>query len=360
MGRISGKDLSDKYSDFLEPCVRVITAAGEIPFGEGLYLERAEIIASVGMDPDMAVVACLADKYSAGGFTGVEKYLDAGQSVEIKTGYGEKASLVFQGYLHQVEVEDFRQEYVTYTLICLDVKGLMMKNSRLFTSGTKKAQQLVNDILKDSRYSSLIKKRTIDALPGKCNPDGVSGDMTDYDWLCSLAAYLDYEFFCSAGELTFRKARKPAGDTVELSVEYGLQKIRGIVSMAGQTGRIEVCGYSRQDQKLSGRADWPGVPGAFTGRLKQSLGSHKLICLDMQPDTGEEAQERAQALMDRLAGRCARMEAVTIGLPELMPGICVEIVNGEASSLSGRIYVEEVRHLLDEEGYRTSVSGSRI
>lgn len=360
MGKKSGKSLAEKYNDFLEPCVQIITSAGEIPSGEGICLEKAEVISSVGPEPDMAIVTYRADKYAEQDFTRVEKYLDAGQRVEIKAGYGNQVSTVFLGYLHQVEMEDFLQEYVVYTLICLDVKGLMMKNNLYCTSGDRKAGQVLKDILNDGRYGDFVKGRTIETLPEKLNPDCVFAGETHYDWVCALASRMDYEFFCGGGNMVFRKARKTGGDMVELSVDYGLQRIRGSVSMAGQTGCIQIRGYNRQDKEISGKADRLGVPGPFTAKLKQSLEKHMLVYQDLELDTQEEAEKRAKALTDRMAGKCTRIEAVTIGLPELLPGICAEILHGEAPSLSGKIYVEEVCHLLDEGGYTTSVAGARI
>lgn len=360
MGKTSGKSLADRYDDFLDPCVRIMTPAGEIPFGDGIYLDRAEVVSTVGMEPDMAVVVYQADKYSEQDHTRIEKYFDLGQKMEIKAGYAEKVSRIFQGYLHQVEVEDSMQEYVEYTLICLDVKGLMKKNSVFQISGTKKTQQVVNDILNMSCYGSFVEKREIDPLPKEWNSDCVIKGETHYDWLCSLASGLDYEFFCVAGKMVFRKARKAGNEILELSAEYGLQKVKRIVTMAEQTGSVQVCGYNRKDERITGTADWPGVSGAFTKKLKQTLKGYTLTFLDMEAETREEAEKRARALMERMSGKCVRMEAVTIGLPELLPGICAEIVNDEVPGLSDRIYVEEVRHLLDEDGYTTIAAGAKI
>ena len=360
MGKTSGKNLADKYDDFLEPCVRIITPAGEIPSGDGIYMGKTEVLSTVGMEPDMAVVVYQADKYSEQDHTRIEKYLDVGQKMEIKAGYGDNVSRIFQGYLHQVEAEDSMQEYVEYTLICLDVKGLMKKNSVFQISGAKKTQQILNDILNTSCYSGFVEKKEIDPLPKELNSDCVIKGETHYDWLCSLASGLDYEFFCGTGKIVFRKARKAGNDVLELSEEYGLQRVKRIVTMTEQTGSVQIYGYNRKDERIAGSADRPGVSGPYTKKLNQALKGCTLTFLDMGLETGEEAQKRAGALMNRLAGKCVRMEAVTIGLPELLPGICAEIVNEEVPELSDRIYVEEVSHLVDEEGYTTIVSGVKI
>ena len=360
MGNISGKSLVEKYNDFLDPCVEVIAAGEEIPAGEGVYLERVEVVSSVDMEPDMAVLVYRADKFSEKDFSHLEKYLEVGQKMEIKTGYGDKVSRIFLGYLHEVEAVDFMQDYVEYTLICLDVKGLMKKNSVFQISGAKKVQQILNDILKENCYADFLEGKRVSALPGELNQDCVIRGETHYDWLCSLAGYLDYEFFCGRGELIFRKSRSAGADFLELAVEYGLQEVRGTVTMTEQTGCIQICGYNRKDEKLLGKADWPGVPGPFGKKMKERLKGYALTFPDMELETGEGAAQRAKALMSRRLGRCARMKAVTIGIPELVPGICAEINAGVVSSLSGRIYVEEVRHLLDENGYRTTAEGARV
>ncbi len=360
MARISGKSLADRYNDFLDPVALVITAAGEIPSGDGLYLEKAEVIASVGMEPDMAIIVYRFDKYSGQGTAEAEKYLDVGQKIEVKAGYGEDASRIFKGYLHQIEVEDSMGEYVEYTLVCLDVKGLMKKNSVLQVSGQKKTQQILNEILNMGCYGKFVDKKELDPLPRELDQACVIKGETHYDWLCGLASCLDYEFYCGTGTMVFRKARRAGNHVLELSVDYGLQKIRGTVTMAGQTGSVQIWGYNRQDEKVSGRADWTGATGPFTGKLKQALEGYTLTFLDMGPETGGEAEKRARALMGRIAANSARMEAATVGIPQLLPGICAEIVHGAAPSLSGRMYVEEVRHTLDGGGYTTLASGVRL
>lgn len=359
MGKISGKSLAGKYDNFQAPCVRVFADGKEIETGDGVFLERTEVISSVGMEPDMAVLLFRAGKRSKRDFTEAEKYWKAGQKMEVQAGYGDSVSRIFLGYLHEVEAADLLQDFVEYTLVCLDVKGMMKKNSVFRTSGNGNTQQIVNDILGSGCYGDFIEEKEVDSLPKEPAPEHMIRGETHYEWLCNLAARLNYEFFCGRGTVVFRRAQKSGGQTVELTEEYGLLEVRGSMTMAGQTGSIQVCGYNRKDERVLGTAKWSGVPGPFGGKMKQALSGCTLTLLETELETEEQAGQLAEAQMKRLAAGGSCMRAVTTGIPELQPGICAEITDGRVASLSGTVYIEEVRHLLDENGYRSDIRGAR-
>lgn len=360
MGKISGKSLADKYEDFQDPWVTVLADGEEVTSGDGIWLERTEVLSSVGEEPDMAVLVYRAGKNTERDFTELEKYLEVGQRMEIRTGYCGKVTRIFLGYLHEVEVADIQQEDVEYTLVCLDMKGLMKKNSMYLISGPKKARQVLEDILGESCYGRFVEKKKLDALPKEADWDCVMEGETHYDWLRALARSLDFEFFCGRGEFVFRRARSGAEDTLELTPRYGLKETRGIVSLTGQTGGIQICGYNRSDEKLLSRAARPSVKVPFGKKVQGALQGCELTLADMELETGAQALWRAKLEAERMAGGCARMRTVSLGLPELAAGICVQVDAGEVGSLSGTMYVEEARHLLDENGYRTVAEGVRI
>lgn len=359
MGKTSGKTLADKYGDFLYPEAKVIAAGAEIPENESWCLESVEVNSSVGKEPDMAVLVYRVDKLPVKNQTELEGHLEVGQKMEVRAGYDGQTGRIFLGYLHQVEVCDLMHGFLEYTLICLDVKGLMKKNSVFQVSGARKLQQIRDDILSDSGYGFLVEKKSVSPLPDSLNQDCVVRGDTHYDWLCNLAEYLDYEFFCGTGELVFRKAGEGNGTLVELSGEYGLQAVRAVASMTGQTGSVSVWGYTRKDEKIVGTARWEGGGDVFTNRMAQILQGFSLKIWDMELETGEQASALAQAAVDRAKTQCFRLEAVTIGIPELLPGSSAEITDENAACLSGTIYVEEVCHRLDWKGYRTVVRGPR-
>lgn len=358
MQKVDGCSLADDYEDFHRPVARVYADREELAADEGVYLESVDVSASSGQEPDMAVLVYRVRRLPEKNLKAFEAKLAVGQVMEIKAGYGNKLTRIFLGYLHEAEACSSMWDYVEYTLLCLDVKGLMKKNSIFQVSGAKKIQQMLDEILDTPKYKAFMDRKEVDALPQSMNQDCVIKGGTHYDWLCCLAEYLDYEFFCGRGSLIFRKAGK--GDKLlTLSERCGLLMVRTRVSMAGQTGSINISGYNRKDMKLAAAAEWPGVTGPFGQKLAQALQGFTYSLWDMELETGEQAVFRAQAAMDRAARQCSRTDAVNMGIPEIMPGICIKLQGETAESLKGTIYVDEARHLLDGKGYKTVFRGVR-
>lgn len=355
----SGKALAEKYHAFQNPAVKVFAEGKELVPAEGMYLDSTQVVSSVKREPDMAVLVYRASCLYPKALRALEERLALGQKMEVRAGYGSEVSRIFLGYLHEVSVSDAVSGCVEYTLLCLDVKGLMKKNNVFQVSGTKKVQKQLEELAGMGCYSRLVEKKKIDALPPGQNLDGVIRGETHYDWLCGLAERLDYEFFCGRGEFVFRKAQQAESESLELTGEYGLKALRAIVSMTGQTGSLRVSSRTRAGERLGAAAQWPGVPGPFAQRLKQTLGGFSLSVWDTEPETAGEAELLAKAAMRRRVRQCSRMEAVNAGLPELAPGIWIGLANDKVQSLSGRVYVEEAEHRLDEKGYETIVRGVR-
>lgn len=357
--KLNIKSLADKYKNFNDPNAKVLVSGEEIKVTDDIFLEVVEVTSCIGDDPNMAVLSYCVNNLKKDTVSTMEGYLNAGAKVEVKVGYEEELNTIFLGYLHEIKVASCKGDIVEYTLVCLDVKGLMKKISSFQISGKKKAQEMLNEILDAKEYKSLIKKQSVDTIPTDFNQDYVIKGETHYDWLCSLAQYLNYEFFCDRGELHFHSALKDKTEVLELDHIYGLKQVSSTVSMAGQFGSVQVVGYNRKDEKVSGSSQWEKASGSFTGELESALKECERVFLDRELETVQQAQKRAAAIMQHISRQCSRMKAENIGIPELCPGICVKITKDDITSLSGTIYVEEAVHRLDKNGYRTVIEGTR-
>ncbi len=359
MHTTGGRTFADNYKNLQDPVLKVFIGGRELLLCDEAYLGSAWVVSSSKKEPDMAVVTYLVNRAFPESIRNFEGFLALGQKTEVQAGYGSQVSRIFLGYLHEISVSDKGEGYLEYTLLCLDVKGLMKKNNGFAVSGVKTAQQVMDEILGAEIYAPLIEKKTVTPIPASLNTDCVIGGETDYDWLCGLAERLDYEFFCGRGELVFCRAGEAYGETVELSAECGLREVKLIVSMGGQTGSIRVGAYNQADEKLSVNEPWHGVSGPFVQNLKQRLKGFSLSFWEMGIETGEQAGQAAKKRMARTARQCLRMEVRSLGMPKLMPGICVKIADDASVSLCGGICAEEVEHRISGKGYETVVRGTR-
>lgn len=351
------RSLADKYKDFTSPSAAVLLDGGEIETDEGIRLEQVEVHTAVFAEPSMAILYYRVSNIGTQYTSRVESKACVGSRLEVKAGYGQSLTRIFYGYVHEVSAAWYGEEYTVYELVGLDVKGLMQLNNVFGTSSSKKTQQIVSDILNHEMYLPFLESREEEQLPACMNDICMISGESHYEWLCRLAEYLHYEFFIVNGKLFFRRAGRKAGEATELSWEFGLQQIRSFATMSSRAACIRAAGYGKKGERILGRAERKAAAGPFSGKAASLAGSR--LYLDMSLSSQEQADYRAKALMQETEDGYGGMEAVCVGIPELVPGGFIRITDRNKGSLSGVIYVEEVTHRLGADGYLTTVKGRR-
>lgn len=353
------ESLARKYEDFVRPQMQVLLDGREMKSGNGISLNKAEITVSCHMEPNMAVLSYFVERAGGGAVSTMEKRLQAGGKVEIKTGYHNQLTLIFVGYLHEIVVTASDEGMVGYELTCLDVRGLMMNSYYYETSGIKKADQLLKEIVGRSAYSSFLSAKKLSAIDGSMNQICVLNGESDFDWIRGLVQLLHYEFFICGDTLYFRKSREDGSVLTTLSHRFGMSLVQTIVSLTGQTLGCEVTGFDRNGQKLSGKAATAASGKIFGSRLSNVLSGSRKVYVDNSLQTQTQAVYRARALMSSCEDRYCRMQILQIGLPELVPGRFLQVKEEEVPSLSGKLYVEEVVHMFGDDGYLVRLTGAR-
>lgn len=352
--KYTAKALGEKYGSFNTPVLHVYIGGKELETGDKLLFLNARVISSVNKEPDMAVLTYRL----LHGAPGMEGKFQAGARLEIEAGYGDRTKRIFLGYLHEVDSVLYGNRYVEYTLAGLDVKGLMKKNSGFEIFEAKEPWRVLEDILDNGMYGFLIEEKDVDTLPESFSHGGVIKGETHFEWISSLAEYTGYSFYCGNGRACFKKALS-CDARLETGFEYGVRKIRNRASLSGQHGCIRVEGYNRRDEKFCGTKRWRAPGGPYTGKMQEILGGSEGTFWSMGLQEPRQAAERAGILMERERLQCSEMEVVSVGLPELRPGMEVTVSGGLYPLLGGTFYVREAEHILDERGYTTVVRGSR-
>lgn len=353
--KYTAQALAEKYDNFNTPTLQVRIGKEVLEEGAELRFLSAQIVSSVNAEPDMAV---LTYRLEEGGRLGMENKLQAGAKLEIKAGYGDQVGRIFLGYLHEVSSVLYKNRYVEYTLVGLDVKGLMKKNSGFEISKDKSGRQILEEILDNSMYDFLIEEKDVDDLPEDFLQGFVIKGETHFEWISRLAEYTGYSFYCGAGRACFKRALS-SGVKLETGFEYGVRKIRNRVTMSGQYGCIRVEGYNRRDERLCAAENWTEPEGPYTGKMTEVLQNSVRSFWNMGLEDAAQAAAWAELLMEKNIRECSEMEIVSIGVPELCPGAEVTVSGGTYPRLEGTFYAREVRHILDDKGYTVIVRGSR-
>lgn len=357
MNRFEMRQLAEEYDGFVDPSAEILVDGSILKGEDGLWLEQIKITSSVFHEPDSAMLHYLVRTPEC--VKKMENLLCAGSRIEIKTGYGKSVMRVFYGYIHEISVRAGTGDIIGYTILCMDVKGLMRLNSVYGISGVKRTDRILSEILNDGMYAPFIESRKVEKLPG-CMNGGcfIRGD-THYDWLCGLADFLHFSFSANNGRLYFGPAGKDGDIVTELAAGCGVGRIETCVTLSGQTGSVEVSGFNGKDEKLSALERWKAPGGPFERKLPGLLSHSSRVYSAFSISTDEQAAYRARALMRRMEEDCSKMEIEAAGIPQMQPGIFIKVKTDAINSLSGKIYVEEVTHSLGADGYSMVVKGRR-
>jgi phage protein D/phage baseplate assembly protein gpV len=212
----------------------------------------------------------------------------------------------------------------------------------------------------------------IDPTPG-VHQHVSQGNLSDWQFLRSLAAEIGFEVAVLDGKLELRNPAKASGapgratlepqDPLQLSLGANLLRLRAVVTSAEQVKEVQVRGWDvGQKRALVGSAaattasaSLPLTPAGLAGTFDAA----GFVATDVPFRTQGEVDAAAKALADQLAGAFAELEGVARGNPKLKAGTAVSLsLAGEP--FDGKYTISSTRHVLDAEtGYTTrfTVSG---
>ncbi len=179
---------------------------------------------------------------------------------------------------------------------------------------------------------------------------------SDYEFVVKAAKKYNYEFFVSAGNVYFRKAKNYKDVLMELSPATGMRNVDVEYNVTGLVGEVEVrstdVGKASQitsSVKMKNKLS----KGRYASRL---INNSSMIYIDPTADSKKEAGYRAAYLAEDIAYRYGTLEAEFIGLPDLVVGRFVKLVD-MGDPVNNLFYIVSVRHTLDgERGFITRIT----
>ncbi|MBO5335554.1 MAG: hypothetical protein J6A94_00280 [Lachnospiraceae bacterium] len=346
------KSLVKKYDNFSAPAVEITVGSTKLMTGKDLDIVSVEIELTSGYEASGCVFV-IAGAYDVEktDFSSDISGVQIGEKVEVSIGYVRKES-VFNGYVNQIDYYyGLDSEEFGIRVECMDAKGLLMKNRRLEFFTEKSADAVVKKILSESPVSSYLSGKELDTCPQEEVPLR-SHMMTDYELIVEQASKQGYEFFIIQGKAYFRKKQKVTSTLMKLSPQQGIIGAKFSVSGQALVKQIEVRSIDESNGKqIKGNAT---VSGKFAkgSSANMLLGSSKQVFYEPGVKDANEAKKRAEARTEAIANQFGELECECVGIPELTPGRFVQ-VESLSSQANRKYYIQYVKHVIDESGYRT-------
>ncbi|MDO4261618.1 MAG: hypothetical protein Q4C82_06030 [Eubacteriales bacterium] len=347
--------LRKKYGEFRAPSMEVTVGTTRLAAGEKADVRSLELELTSGLEAS-GCVFFLENVYEEKqtDFKKFVEKLQLGEMVEVELGYVRRESL-FKGYVNKIDYQFGMEDGSCRIRVeCMDVKGLLMKTRRMEFFTQKSADAVVGFLLGEPPVSGYLSGKELDSCPEDEVPLR-SHMMTDYELISEQADKHGYEFFILQGKAYFRKRQKVTSAIATLSPGKGILRAGFSISAQSLVDKIEIRSVDASSgARIQGEASISGSFGKGSGPSKL-LKQTRQVFYEPGVKDASEAALRAQARMDDARRRFGQLECECVGIPELAPGRFVE-VEGLSGIADRKYYITYVRHVFDEEGYRTYIT----
>ncbi len=317
-----------------------------------------------------------------------KKTFSLGSSVIIKMGYATSVREVFRGFIARVRFvipADDTSESAFIGVTAMDVKGIMMANrhsrrlrATIYSDAVKEVMDAVPYLTQKDDQGQPFVDVTIDATPDKesggSGGEGGGGgkvggkddksdtrvemvEESDYEFIVKVAKKFNFEFYSVGKNVYFTQAKKNETPLMELSPNNLINRLEVEYDITGLARSVEVRSVNMDDGKFLGKSKKSNAKISLGSKAKPLVDKQKLVYLDSSVDTKETAGYRAEYLMALNEYRLGSLSATCIGLPELVPGRFIEVINA-GEPLSNLFYLTRVRHVMDDGNFYTEIEGS--
>lgn len=387
MATYTYEKLKKRYRNFDgKPAARIIVNGKDLEkeLTPQIVLMEVEVENTVGYEASIA-------SFRIGGFwqshgehgggqfelTKLKKTMVLGNSVTILMGYEPAFRTVFKGFISRINLVHPKASGEpgagtgSIIVTAMDVKGVMMASSFHKQLRAKYYSQAVEEIFHKTAYTlakkepkdengvgGCIQKILVEPTPDKDNSESyidrtmeMVGE-SDYEFVVKAAKKFNYEFFVSAGYVTFRKRMemkdillvvdpKAQGLLQSFDISYDISGLVSSVEVRGMDPEKGVMFTTKEADNKRGLLDNISVGNA----AKNILSSAEMLYIDPTIKTLEEAKWRQEYLKQENQYRFCTMEAEVRGLPEFTAGRFITF-EGYGEYVNNTYYLEKVRHVM--------------
>lgn len=302
--------------------------------------------------------------------SGCREFVQLGNTVRISMGYGGMMEEVFVGFIAQVRFVRNDSDIHHVEVTAMDAKGMMMANSyaRQMTAGN------YGDAVKEIFNGPMYQKMNADGIWRSVHvddtPDRTNGQNhqvtactvemvseSDYEFIVKAAKRFNYEFYIDTGDVYFRRAKQATEECLlELGMDRGVRSYDITYDMTGLVRSVEVRGMDTAKAEMVSAVEKTSNKISTGNKAKALISQSKKIVIDAGAIAKEQAQYRAQAMMEDISYRFGSLECTCTGIPEIKPGHFIRMT-GLGEPCDNRFYVTQARHdLSDEGGYLTHIT----
>lgn len=363
--------LKDKYVYFQHPVAVIKIDDVELSDAKkGYPVSDIQVDLTSGFEASIAEFS-IYDVYdeSAGAFVfpdGKIK-LQLGSKVDVYLGYSGEALRVFTGVVTRLNYLFEKQDIPCIRLTAMDVKGVMMAGSYSTQLKAKYYSDAVKEILEKTAYeklgsqgSKVISAIQIDDTPDKLrsvtNPSQGTSDRTiemvaesDYEFVVKAAKKNNFEFFTECGTVLFRKAKSDTSVLLEIGPSTGMHSFDISYDMTGLVEKVIIRGMDVSQAKVIAANKKFSNKISEGNKAKPLLKNSQKVYIDSTVSSKEEAEDRADSLMETMSYRYGTLECELVGIPELLPGHFIQL-SGLGDKLKNKFYVQRIRHVLSKDG----------
>jgi phage protein D len=279
-----------------------------------------------------------------------------GNRVTIKMGYANQLFPMVVGEITSLESSFFSGETTTLTVGGQDLSYDYIKRvspERTFVDKT------YGDIARTIASEAGLLPVVDD--PGKFEPFvRKDGNKSYFAFLEDLEGQSDREFSMDGQTMYFIKPRDDKKEIVTLELGKDIISFSPRMNTTGLVTEVEVRGHNPRDPStpIIGRAtagsERTQEPGGRTGSqiAEERHGPVRKVITDVIANSVEHANAIAQSVLNELSDNLITGDGECIGIPLIRPGVNIRLERmGE--KFSGKYYVKETTHTIDNSGYRT-------